>query len=283
MLRLLFWWICCAALAQPPQVEFPLAQGSVRFAVIGDSGTGRPPQYETAAAMTAARQNFPFEFVLMMGDNIYGGHKPADFKAKFEDPYKDLLGAGVKFYASLGNHDRTNEVFYKPFNMGGQRYYSFTCGNAQFFALDSNYLDPQQVQWLRGQLETSKSEWKICFFHHPLYSAAGHGPDVDVRTVLEPLLQKFGVQLVLTGHEHSYQRFAPRGGIVYFVLGNSGQLRSGEVKAVPGLEKKFDTDRAFALMEIAGPRLTFRVISRKGDVVDAGALDRPSGPAGVQK
>ena len=69
----------------------------------------------------------------MLGDNIYGGKSPADFKRKFEDPYRPLLDAGVKFYASLGNHDDTNERLYKPFNMDGKRYYSFKRGNARVF------------------------------------------------------------------------------------------------------------------------------------------------------
>jgi predicted MPP superfamily phosphohydrolase len=85
--------------------KLPLKPNSVRFAVIGDMGTGEQPQYETAQQMLKSRQAFPFDFVIMLGDNIYGGSKPADFDKKFAIPYKPLLDAGVKFYASLGNHD----------------------------------------------------------------------------------------------------------------------------------------------------------------------------------
>jgi hypothetical protein len=106
-------------------LKLPLKPKSVRFAAIGDNGTGTRTQYEVAAQMERYRQRFPFEFVVMLGDNIYGGETAADFKLKFEDPYKPLLDGGVKFYASLGNHDDPNERFYKPFNMGGRRYYSF--------------------------------------------------------------------------------------------------------------------------------------------------------------
>src|SRR5437870_2912378 len=151
-------------------LQLPLKPKSVRFAVIGDSGTGESGQYEIARHMLSYRDKFPFDFVLMLGDNIYGGASPADFSAKFELPYKPLLDASVKFYASLGNHDNPNQRFYKPFNMGGQRYYSFKSGKAEFFALDSNYMDPQQLDWLTKQLQNSKADWKICFFHHPLYS-----------------------------------------------------------------------------------------------------------------
>src|ERR1700722_20173750 len=132
-----------------PAVKLPLKTGSVRFAIIGDSGTGEHPQIEVAQQMATFRKDFLFDFVLMMGDNIYGSKTAEDFKKKFDEPYEPLLSAGVKFYASLGNHDNPNERFYKPFNMGGQRYYTFKNGNVEFFALDSTYMDPEQLKWLQ--------------------------------------------------------------------------------------------------------------------------------------
>jgi len=111
------------ATASGPEVKLPLESKSVRFAVIGDSGTGEREQYEVAKEMEIYRQKVGFDFVIMLGDNIYGGHRPRDFAEKFEQPYKPLLDAGVKFYASLGNHDDPNdERLYKPFNMGGERH-----------------------------------------------------------------------------------------------------------------------------------------------------------------
>jgi Calcineurin-like phosphoesterase len=147
-------------------LKLPLKPKSVRFAAIGDNGTGTREQYEVAAQMARLHQRFPFEFVVMLGDNIYGGQTAADFKLNFEVPYKPLLDEGVKFYASLGNHDNPNERFYKPFNMGGKRYYSFKNANATFFALDSNYMDPEQVNWLQQQLSGS-SDWKDLLFSSP--------------------------------------------------------------------------------------------------------------------
>src|SRR5437667_9331001 len=108
-----------------PDIHLPLEAKSVRFAVIGDSGTGEHAQYEVAQRMELYRETVNFDFVIMLGDNIYGGHRPQDFRKKFEMPYHTLLDAGVKFYASLGNHDDPDERLYKPFNMGGQRYYTF--------------------------------------------------------------------------------------------------------------------------------------------------------------
>src|SRR5438045_962224 len=95
----------------------PSKPNSIRFAVIGDMGTGKLPQYEVADQMSKSRETSPFDFVLMLGDNMYGGHTPRDYQDKFERPYKELLAKGVQFYATLGNHDSTAEQFYKPFNM----------------------------------------------------------------------------------------------------------------------------------------------------------------------
>jgi hypothetical protein len=270
----LFLLLCLTSAAQAPELKLPMKPGSVHFAVIGDSGTGERPQLETAAQMAAAHSRFPFEFVIMLGDNIYRGKSPADFERKFEDPYKPLLDAGVKFYASLGNHDQTNERLYKPFNMDGKRFYSFKRANAEFFVLDSNYMDAEQHDWLRKQLDGSHSAWKICYFHHPLYSNARfHGPDLDLRKSIEPLFLEYGVSVVFAGHEHVYERLRPRNGINYFVLGNSGELRYHDLKPSADTAKGFDTDRTFALVEIAGKQLYFQVISRTGETVDSGLIE----------
>jgi hypothetical protein len=266
--------------APAPQLTLPLKPGSVRFAIIGDSGTGESEQYQVGEQMARYHEIFPFDFVLMLGDNIYGSKTPADYKRKFEDPYKPLLDGGVKFYASLGNHDDPNSRFYKPFNMDGRRYYSFKKGNAEFFALDSNYMDPDQMTWLAEQLSESTSAWKICYFHHPFYTHARfHGADVDLRAKIEPLLIKAGVNLVLTGHQHVYERIKPQNGIYYFVLGNAGELRYHDLRPSPDTIKGFDTDRDFMLMEIAGDDLNFQTISRTGETVDAGVLPRQPKPA----
>ena len=270
---LLFGLLSSLSGAAAPQLTLPLKPNSVRFAVIGDSGTGAKPQYETALEMAEVRKSFPFDFVIMLGDNIYGGSSAKDYRRKFEDPYRPLLDAGVKFYASLGNHDGTNQRLYKPFNMEGKRYYSFKRSNAEFFALDSNYVDAQQLDWLDSQLRESSAAWKICFFHHPLYShARAHGADLDLRKRLEPRFEANGVRVVFSGHEHVYERLKEQRGIHYFVLGNSGQLRPHYLRASPDTAKGFDTDRTFALIEIAGPELYFQVLSRTGQTVDSGAI-----------
>src|SRR5579872_842188 len=147
MRRFLLFLFLARLLPAPAQdLKLPLKPNSVRFAVIGDSGTGGRAQFEIGKEMALYRASFPFDFVIMLGDNIYGGKTAADFRRKFEDPYAPLLQRGVKFYAALGNHDETKERLYKPFNMDGKRYYSIKRGNAELFALDSNYMDPGQIQ-----------------------------------------------------------------------------------------------------------------------------------------
>ncbi|HSM86363.1 MAG TPA: metallophosphoesterase, partial [Candidatus Limnocylindrales bacterium] len=195
-------------------------------------------------------------------------------------PYKPLLDEGVRFYASLGNHDNTNEISYAPFNMNGRRYYTFVKENTEFFVLDSNYMDATQLNWLRDELQKSTSEWKIAYFHHPIYSSGKrHGSDTDLRAVLEPLFQKYKVNVVLSGHDHVYERIAPQDNIVYFVLGNSGQLRSGGLRKDPMEAAGLDTERSFIVVEIAGNKLYFETISPTGRVVDSGTISHQPAPA----
>jgi predicted phosphodiesterase len=260
---------------------FPLRADSVRLAVIGDMGTGDHFQLEVAQQMVASRVFFPFEFVITVGDNIYTGSQPSDYEEAFAVPYKLLLDAGVPFYATLGNHDTTNERFYKPFNMNGAKYYTFKKGNVRFFALDSNYMDRKQRTWLEAELrDAGTGGWKICYFHHSLYSSArSHGSATDLRKVLEPLFVKYGVDVVFAGHDHVYERVRPQQGIYYFTEGASGELRAGNLARSAITAKGFDTDRSFMVIEIAGDDLYFHATSRTGVIVDFGVIHRTIRPA----
>lgn len=265
----------------PLDVRLPLQNNSVRFAVIGDSGTGDQQQLDVARQMERYREATHFDFVIMLGDNIYGGHRADDFQRKFEEPYAPLLAAGVKFYAALGNHDdSTVERLYKPFNMDGRRYYDYKRGNVTFFALDSDYMDPPQLSWLTAELTNTGTPWKIAYFHHPLYSDGKfHGPDLDLRKLLVPIFEQAGVNAVFSGHDHVYERFHPQDGIYYFLEGGSGQLRFGNLRGSPQRASGFDTDRSFMLVEIAGDELYFETIARTGAVVDSGSMPRQKPPA----
>jgi calcineurin-like phosphoesterase family protein len=256
-------------------VVLPRDPDSLKFAVIGDNGTGEPPQYDVARQMVSSRTSFPFDFVLMLGDNMYGSQRPQDFVAKFERPYGPLLDAGVRFYATLGNHDQPTNRSYVPFNMAGERYYSFTRGPAQFFILDTNLLDRAQLAWIDDALGRAAEPWKIVSFHHPIYSDGDrHGSNVEMRVLLEPLLVRHGVTVVFSGHEHIYERTMPQKGITYFVEGSSGQLRKGGVTPSAMTAAAFADDRTFMLVEISGDRLLFQTISRTGRTVDSGVIPR---------
>ena len=265
-------------------ITLPRRPDSVKFAVIGDSGTGDSNQHRVAKVFASVRQAFPFEFVVMVGDNLYGTDSPGAFDRKFAIPYKPVLDAGVKFYAALGNHDSPNQRLYKPFNMNGQRFYTFKPKDGvRFFALDSNYMDPEQLQWLEKELKASGSDWKIAFFHHPLYSSAqAHGSDTALKDQLEPLFVKYSVDLVLTGHDHVYERMKPQKGIQYFVVGNSAKLRKGDLENIGLTAKGFDTGYGFMLAEIDGDQVHFQVISDQSKTIDAGTVLRnrqPNAPA----
>ena len=262
--------------ASTVRLTLPNKEGSLRFAAIGDTGTGSAKQRDVGMVMAQYRAVFPFDFVLMMGDNMYGGESARDFKEKFEDPYKELLDAKVKFYASLGNHDQGLQVNYVNFNMNGKEYYRFTKDNVAFYALNSNYMDKKQVAWLEKELAQDTSEWKICFLHHAPYSSAKkHGSDSQLREVVEPIFLKYGVNVVLAGHDHVYERVKPQKGIYYFVSGAGGKLRTGDLKsASPLTDKAYDKDMHFMLFEVADDQMYFQTISRTGETVDTGVMAR---------
>ena len=260
------------------KVSLPLKDGSVRFAVLGDAGTGGSAQRQVAQRLTASRGAFPFEFALMLGDNLYGRENAGDYRKKFEEPYKPLLDAGVKFYAALGNHDDPAQRLYKPFNMNGERYYSFKpspLSKVRFFALDSNYMSKEQAAWLEKELSSSDSDWKIAFFHHPIYSSGEkHGSNTTLRDQVEPLFLKHGVDVVFTGHEHFYERLKPQNGITYFISGAAAKLRRGNIGTTGMTAKGYDEGYTFMLVEIAGDELYFQTIDAEGKTIDSGVVRR---------
>jgi 3',5'-cyclic AMP phosphodiesterase CpdA len=230
------------------------------------------PQQQVALAMltyfeTARR----FPFVLMLGDNLYDD----DYTNEFLVPYKPLLDHGVKFYAAIGNHDRDLQIHFKPFNMGDQDRYAFDQGNARFVALNSNHPgDPQQIKWLDTAFADAGDKWRICFFHHPLYSSGQHASESQdvIRPALERALVRNRVNVVFSGHEHLYERTRPQQGIVYFVSGGGGRYL---YKIQPS---EFDevgvSEHHFMVAEVAGDRLFYEAITHQQRVLDCGVVYR---------
>jgi len=275
-----------SAPVQPPAqlLRLPNKPGSVRFAAIGDAGRGDRFQFEVSAEMQAYRKVFPFDFVVMLGDNVYDGGTAEDYKQKFELPYKPFLDAGVKFYASLGNHDDPNQPSYAPFNMGGERYYTFKPASlgaspagtdVRFFMIDTERLDRAELAWVDREMAGSNAGWKIPIFHRPIYTSGRYArPGRQLRPMLEPLFVRHGVKVVFSGHEHFYERTKPQQGITYFISGGAGSLRAGDIRRTPLTEKGFDRDYHFMLIEISGDELYFQAISRTGMSIDAGVIHR---------
>jgi hypothetical protein len=267
-------------------LALPNADRSIKFAIIGDSGRGSKEQHEVAHQMALYRQRFDFEFVLMAGDNIYeGAATEEDYRLKFEEPYKALLDEGVKFYAALGNHDDTNQIYYRPFNMGGQRYYTFVPPvdpitrwdtRVRFFAIDSTYLTRDQLRWLEKETTESRAEWKIAFLHHPLYTSGRYTLAArGMRLALESTLVNGGIDVVFAGHEHIYQRMNLQNGILHFISGGAGSLRAGDAGQSSSVARSYDRDYHFMLAELTDEGFFFQAINRLGETVDAGVMRRP--------
>ena len=167
--------------------------------------------------------------------------------------------------------------------MHGERFYTYVRNNVRFFALDSNRMDPAEVDWLPAQLQAATEPWKVAYFHHPIYSSAStHGSDTGLRHVLEPLVIRYGVNAVFSGHDHVYERIRPQHGVYYFVSGAAGQLRQGDLQRSPLTAVGFDADQSFLLVEIDRDAMSVQAVSRHGRVVDSVRLPRQQqAPSGV--
>jgi acid phosphatase len=272
------------------------------IAVIGDSGCGCTGQKEVADRMYSWWQKYPFNIVLMLGDNIYpssrfrGGSRYL-FVDRFDNPYRPLLEHGVKFFATIGNHDLETAHGADVVNdmarfhvLQPQGYYSFKPDVVEngkplveFFCLNSNRLlkqgsDPEQLVWLSNALTSSTAIWKIAFFHHPIYSPDGpHEAELGLRAGIERLLVASGVRLVLAGHSHYYARMLPQSGILHLVSGGGGMsLKTPRPNADTA---KYLKAFHFLYLEIFPDRLEFWAIPTSGLPFDHGVLSVQTVPA----
>ncbi len=212
--------------AASPSVEAtPSVRGDrFRFLAIGDFGSGSVDQYAIANRMCALRSQRGFDHVVTVGDNVYDAGHPDRFEAAFFRPYGCLLKAGVKFHATLGNHDiRTDngrpELDEPAFGMEG-RNYVWRAGGVRFVMANSNSFN---FDWLRRALTVQSGDrWTVVAFHHPVYSSGHYGPTPGLRPRLPRMFRAKGVDLVLNGHEHHYEVSKPLGGIRYVVTGGGG-------------------------------------------------------------
>ncbi|MCZ6794784.1 MAG: metallophosphoesterase [Planctomycetota bacterium] len=222
----------------------PEPGGEVRLAVIGDSGTLSDEQFAVARLL----ETLSPDLLLHTGDAAYPFGTPQNYSEKFFDVYEGLLSRTC-VYPALGNHDCFItadfwlDAFYLPANNpdDDESYYSFDAGDAHFAALNTCTWDlpPEQVEWLDEDLLRSRATWNIVYFHHSIYSNAFHGGNLRVRDAVLWVLEKHGVDLVICGHDHAYERSYPlrrgiprgafrepdyvdSGGTVYLVTGGGG-------------------------------------------------------------
>ena len=160
------------------------------------------------------------DMLVPLGDNDYT-ESPARFRANWRAAFGWARSSGLRVAGVLGNHDyHVNQGRYELGLLGMPRpYYTRTLGDAQLFLLDSNRVNGQQTAWLENRLAASSAIWKIAVFHHPPYTCGGHSGDQNVQGRWVPLFERYGVQLVLSGHDHNYERFVARNGVTYVVHG----------------------------------------------------------------
>ncbi len=262
----------------------PNAGSAFDFVIIGDSGTGSQAQSDIAARMNVLQP----DFILHTGDVIYPDGQAGDYNRFFFTPYRDLIDQAPVF-PSLGNHDYHTangqpylDVFYLPANnpAGTERYYSFDWGSAHFVALDSTpprYSDSAMLQWLESDLAASTATWKLVFFHHALYTTGLHADDSslpNMKATLEPIFDRYDVDLVFNGHDHAYERSRPITGTIYIVSGGGGAglydvTVSGDIVAA---RKAHHTVQ----VQIDGCILSLRAIDASGAAFDQIALSKCS-------
>jgi hypothetical protein len=257
----------------------PGAGAPVRALVFGDSGEGGADQ----RALFAQMQTFPFDLMLHTGDIAYDDGTLADFESKFFGVYAPLLTDAPVFPIS-GNHDyRTadaapfRQVFALPENGGPdgrERWYSFDWGDVHFVALDTEKIGDAQAAWLAADLEANRLPWTIVYGHRPPYSSGEHGGDALFQRTFVPILDAHGVDLVLSGHEHHYERFRPQAGITYLVTGGGGR---GVRSVGSGPTTAFSEAVIHCIVvEVEGPTLSLHAIDGVGREFDSTTIQKPT-------
>lgn len=270
-------------------VPVPKSELLLRFAVMADTGTGSKHQYAVGRAMGEYHQQYPFNTVLMAGDNIYTNGESSKITKNFENPYQDLLDRGVNFYATLGNHDiradkigqnnikENFQVTYPEFNMEGRRYYARKDGKVRFFALETSSLvnskDPDraaQLAWLDRELGASKAKWNIVYGHHNIYSAGHYGINQLMVRDVTPILKKHNVKLFINGHDHNYQRSNPIDGTTYLVCGGGG---AGLYPVTSQSWTAFaQSVHSFGIVEVYQAHIVLTGIDKNGKMIDRGLV-----------
>jgi hypothetical protein len=249
----------------------------VRFVVFGDSGGGSSDQL----AVRDQLGTVPFDFMLHTGDVAYNHGTRGELGARFFDVYAGLLERAPAFPSS-GNHDYESEdaapfreAFHLPDNggpEGRERWYSFDWGDVHFVALDTERIGPGQAAWLDQDLARNTRPWVVVYGHKPPYSSGTHGGDEDFQRVFLPILERHRVPLVLSGHDHDYERTRTLGGVTYVVTGGGGN-GTGDV-ARSSFTAFAEPVQHFVYVTVAGDTLALHAIDGLGREFDSLVLRR---------
>ena len=256
----------CASLALPAP-----AGASTGILAVGDFGVGGTAERQVGAAMRRFEVDHPAKVIVTLGDNDYT-ENPDAFRRNWRDAFGWRRDAGVGVAGTLGNHDiRVDNGRYEfgPLDMPRSRY-KRTVGNVEFFILNSNRVGERQTAWLASALESSTAPWKIAVLHHPAWTCGGYRSHPDVVARWVPLFEEHGVDLVLSGHDHNYQRFGARNGVRYLVHGGGGPTLY-PIQGCPAdyLPRHFArATRGFLFIRAKADELRARAVNLRGRVID---------------
>jgi 3',5'-cyclic AMP phosphodiesterase CpdA len=205
---------------------------------------------------------------MLLGDNVYAAGDPERIRATVFEPFGPLLDTGTDLFAILGNHDEvadTGDAQLAALGMAG-RWYAVERGDMLGIALDSTIPnDPEQLAWLEETLAASDAKWKLVGFHHPPYSSGFHGSNDAVRSAFVPIFERYGVQIVFSGHEHDYQRSNPINGVTYIVTGAASRaLRTG----IDDFTAVAYSTHHYVDMNIYNDHILLRAIDQDGEQFD---------------
>ena len=195
-------------------------QPSVGLLAIGDFGVAGSRELSLGTAMRRFEAQNDAKALVTLGDNDYT-ERPEVFRSSWGESFGWLRPAGVAVVGTLGNHDvrvQRGRYQFASLSMPGP-YYRRRFGDVELFALDSNNVSAVQTSWLARALASSTAPWKVAAFHHPAFSCGSYRSHPEVVRRWVPLFERYGVQLALSGHDHNYQRFVPRRGVMYVIHG----------------------------------------------------------------
>jgi 3',5'-cyclic AMP phosphodiesterase CpdA len=247
------------------------AQTRVAFLAAGDYGVGGSRELSLGLRMKSYESRNPANMLVLLGDNDYT-ESPARFRENWRRSFGWARQTGLRVAGVLGNHDYElgrGRYQFRLLGMPGP-YYTRWLGDAQLFFLDSNVVADRQTAWLEQQLAESTSTWKIAVLHHPPYTCGGHFGHRMIQRRWVPLFESYGVQLVLSGHDHNYQRFAMRNGVTYVVHGGGGArlypLLPCSRSYPPRVRARFE--HGFVSVSIGPDDLAVSAVDLRGRVTD---------------